>query len=196
MKRIDKLEQAKLATTKTWAQTAAQNALRPSLLSKNSAPLPSSMVSSAAGLPETRREERDIIVNTNTNVNKEHQGTPATHAETREKEAKMLALINRTLATSKVTVLRDAKIGAAKMLPSGDWRISTAIPKWTELLRIHSNQWMITIGPRASIAIATYGVIVDGIRVETANLDNQKDVIEELQRQNCGVLTPERKIAS
>ncbi|KAL8680752.1 MAG: hypothetical protein Q9224_006916 [Gallowayella concinna] len=154
------------------------------------------MASSAAGPPETRREERDIIVNTNTNVNNSGQGPPATHAETREKEAKMLALVSRTVATSKVAALREAKIGAVKVLPSGDWRISTAIPKWTELLRFHSNQWVNTVGPQASIAVPTYGVIVDGIRVETANLENQKGVIEELQRQNCGVLTPERNIAS
>ncbi|KAL8800741.1 MAG: hypothetical protein Q9182_004946 [Xanthomendoza sp. 2 TL-2023] len=174
MKRIDKLEQTKLATTKTWAQTAAQNALPPSLLSKNSSslPVPSSIVSSAAGPPETRREERDIVMNTNTNDNK--QGHPRRNAGGG----------SENVDAGQPNVGHVGSGGAAR---GEDWGSKEAA---------ESGQWVNSVGPRASIAVATYGVIVDGIRVDTANLDNQKYVIEEFQRQNCGVLTPERNIAS
>ncbi|KAL8759345.1 MAG: hypothetical protein Q9184_003650 [Pyrenodesmia sp. 2 TL-2023] len=87
--------------------------------------------------------------------------------------------------------LREVKIGAARVLPSGDWRFSATMPKWTELLRIHRGEW---VSPKASIATPTFGVVVDGIKVDTVCLDDQQATIQEFQRQNIGVLTAERKI--
>lgn len=153
------------------------------------------MVSSAAAPPESRREERDIIININNGINNgRDQGPPASHEQTREAEAKMLAQVNKTLETSKVASLKDAKIGSARMLPSGDWRFSTAIPRWTELLRMHHGEWVRVVGSRASIAVLTYGVIVDGIRVDSINQNNWNEVIEQFRQQNSGILYPDRKI--
>ncbi|KAI4156946.1 MAG: hypothetical protein LQ342_008576, partial [Letrouitia transgressa] len=102
IKRLDKLE-----STQTWAKVAAKEALPPSLsyiiptpasTSKSSAP--SSLI--LAGPTDTRREDRDIIVNVNKQgytqdcdhykpgYNYQLERTPEIHAKTREQENQAL----------------------------------------------------------------------------------------------------------
>ncbi|KAL8909887.1 MAG: hypothetical protein Q9171_004800 [Xanthocarpia ochracea] len=108
----------------------------------------------------------------------------------------MLAQVNEALQASRIVSLCEVNIGSARMLPSGDWRFRTAIPKRTELLRIHHGELVKTVRPVARIAIPTYGVIVDGIRVSLVNQEDWSEVIGQIRQQNMGVLTPERNIGS
>ncbi|KAL8856218.1 MAG: hypothetical protein Q9178_007183 [Gyalolechia marmorata] len=146
MKRLDKVDHVKLATTKTRANMAAK----------------------------FRR--------------------PWT--ETRASEAGVLAQVNEALQASRIVSLCEVNIGSARILPSGDWRFGTAIPKWTELLRIHHGERVKTVRPVARIAIPTYGVIVDRIRVSSVNQEDWSEVIGQIRLQNMGVLTSERSIGS
>ena len=52
---------------------------------------------------------------------------------------------------------------------------------------------MKVLGSKASLALPVYGVVMDGVRVNTVDLDHQEDTIEELQKQNHRIL-PGREI--
>ena len=115
-KRLDKFE-----NTKSWAQVAAKEALPLSLM--NGTPRTSPSLAStvpAASPPDTRREDRDLIVNINKDASDQSESPPPTHAEVREQEKKALEQLNRALQGSKNCVLNDCRVGTVKKLPSGD----------------------------------------------------------------------------
>ena len=188
-KRLDKFE-----NTKSWAQVAAKEALPPSLT--NGTPRTSPSLAStvpAASPPDTRREDRDLIVNINKDASDQSESPPPTHAEVREQEKKALEQLNRALQGSKNCVLNDCRVGTVKKLPSGDWRLTMATAREAEVMKRHTRDWMKVLGSKASLALPVYGVVMDGVRVNTVDLDHQEDTIEELQKQNHRIL-PGREI--
>ena len=186
-KRLDKFE-----STKSWAQVAAKEALPPSLTGtpKTSPSLASTVPASP---PDTRRVDRDLIINQNKDVSDQSESPPPTHAEVREEEKKTLERLNRVLQSSKNSVLNDSRVGTVKKLPSGDWRLTMATAREAEVMKRHAQDWMAVLGARASLALPVYGVIMDGIRINTVDLDHPEKTIEELQKQNHRVL-PGREI--
>ena len=185
-KRISKLEQ-----TKTWASVAAKEALPPSIAKTSPPPtVGGSSISTAASPPESRREERDVIVNINKRTDQQQTPPPPTaHGEVKEKERQTLELANRAIKTSTITSLKGCTIGAARQLPSGDWRFTTATPREAEVLKAHAQDWVRAIGAEATVAVPTYGAIIDGVRLDTVNMDDPKETIAELKKQNHRVLT-------
>ena len=148
-----------------------------------------------ASPPDTRRVDRDLIINQNKNKDASDQSDapPPTHAEVREEEKKTLERLNQALQGSKNSVLNDSRVGTAKKLPSGDWRLTMATAREAEIMKRHARDWIKVLGANASLASPVYGVIMDGIRINTVDLDRPEGTIEELQKQNHRVL-PGREI--
>lgn len=177
-RRLDKIE-----NTRSWAQIAAKEAVPPSIVASNTSP--NSLSTSPASPPETRRDDKDVLVN----VNKEsYQARPTTHAEIRALEKQTLARINKALKTAEAKALHDVTAGTAKLLPSGDWRFVTAIAREAELMKQHAREWLPAIGEGAYIAQQTYGVILDGIRIDTVDIESPKKTIEQFKQQNHRIL--------
>jgi len=185
-KPLDKFE-----STKSWAQVAAKEALPPSLNGTGSPKTSPSLASTApAAPPDTRREDRDLIVDINKNKDASDQSgkPPPTHAEVREEEKKSLERLNRVLQSSKNCVLKECQAGTVRRLPSGDWRITMATAREAEVMKQHGPEWMPILGAHASLALPLYGVVMDGVRINTVDLDHPEGTIDELQKQNHRVL--------
>lgn len=179
IKRLDKLE-----NTKSWAQVAAKEAVPPSLASS----LPAGSQSSLPACPpENRRDDRDVLVTVNKGATDQQSPAPATHAETKAREADTLRRVNAALKNAEAKALKGIVVGTAKVLPSGDWRLVTATAREAELLKQHHG-WLIAVSEGALITEQTFGVILDGIRVDTVNLDRPKDTVERFKQQNCRLL--------
>ena len=188
-KRFDKLE-----NTRSWAQVAAKEALPPSLTNSTTPKTSPSLASTApASPPDTRREDRDLVVNINKDASDQSDKPPPTHTEVREEEKRTLEQLNKALQTSKICVLNDSRVGTVKKLPSGDWRLTMATAREAEVMKRHAQDWMPILGAKASLALPVYGVIIDGIRISSVDLDHPEQTIEELQKQNHRVL-PGREI--
>ena len=125
----------------------------------------------AASPPDTRREDRDLIVNINKDASDQSELPPPTHAEVREQEKKALEQLNRALQGSKNCVLNDCRVGTVKKLLSGDWRLTMATAREAEVMKRHTWDWMKVLGSKASLALPVYGVVMDGVRVNTVDLD-------------------------
>ena len=188
-KRIDKFE-----NTKSWAQVAAKEALPPSLANGTPKTSPSLASTAPASPPDTRREDRDLVVNINKDTSDQSDEPPPTHAKVREEEKQTLEQLNKALQNSKICVLNDSRVGTVKKLPSGDWRLTMATAREAEVMKRHAQDWIAIIGANATIARPVYGVIMDGVRISTVDLDHPEKTIEELQKQNHRVLLPEREI--
>ena len=186
-KRLDKFE-----STKSWAQVAAKEALPPSLTGTPKTS-PSLASTEPASPPDTRRVDRDLIINQNKDASDQSEAPPPTHAEVREEEKKTLERLNQALQNSKNNVLSDSRVGTVKKLPSGDWRLTMATAREAEVMKRHTQDWITVLGARASLALPVYGVIIDGIRINTVDQDHPERTIEELQKQNHRVL-PGREI--
>ena len=68
-----------------------------------------------------------------------------------------------------------------------------ATAREVEVMKRHAQDWIAILGARASLAIPVYGVIVDGIRISTVDIDHLEKIIKELSKQNHRVL-PRHKI--
>lgn len=155
----------------------------------SSPPSSSATLSTAASAPETRREDRDVVVNVDKQGSSDQSGPPTAHAEIRETENQTLERVNKALRDTRITALQGCTVGAAKLLPSGDWRLITATPRVAELLKIHTIEWVPTIGLEAKVASPTYGVIIDGIRISSISKEEPEKTIESLKLQNHQVMS-------
>ena len=68
-----------------------------------------------------------------------------------------------------------------------------ATAREAEIMKRYTQDWIAILGARASLALPIYGVIVDGIRISTVDMDHPGKTIEELSKQNHRVL-PGREI--
>ncbi len=180
MTRLDRLN-----TTQSWAQVAAIEALPPSIARISSPNTPFTMTTSSR---EARCEEKDILVNVNKDPADQPAQSPASHAETRTAETQARELINRALRGSKFDTVKGCTVGAARLLPSGDYRLITATSHETEMLKRHPEEWIACLGSNATVATKPISVIVDGIRTESLNMEKPEEVIEELRKQNPMIL--------
>ncbi len=68
-----------------------------------------------------------------------------------------------------------------------------ATAREAEVMKRYAQDWTKVLGANASLALSIYGVVMDGVRISTVDLDHLENTIEELQKQNHRVL-PGREI--
>jgi len=179
-----------LPQTKSWANVAAADALPPSL----STTTRGSTSTAPAPLSIDKIEDREDTVRLGAPRDPESpaetQGQSATSVNTAARTSlqaaakEKAAAVNATLKQSKIQTLNTVEVRAARILPSGDVRLSLATAREAELLRVYSQDWVKSLGPHAQLQIPTFGVILDGIAVNSINLEDQKAAILSLQTVN------------
>ncbi|KGO71177.1 hypothetical protein PITC_096480 [Penicillium italicum] len=75
---------------------------------------------------------------------------------------------------------------AAKVLPSGDVKMTANSASGAELLRKHADGWLKSFGPAAHVRKPTWGVVVRGVDTKTMLLtpESMAGMAKELVRQN------------
>ncbi|KAI4086562.1 MAG: hypothetical protein L6R37_008408, partial [Teloschistes peruensis] len=106
------------------------------------------------------------------------------HEEIKKRERTAVDELNKALKTSAIPTLKDIKIGAAKVLRSGDIRFTTEIPREAEVLKKHIGDWVGRLGSGASVIAPIFPIIIDGMRLSSVDTDCPDKTIEELKKQN------------
>jgi hypothetical protein len=165
-------------TIKTWAQVTATESLPASL----------SAQSSTAPAPITARvEDRELTVRLNRDASLPQDQNKA-HVPQIQVAKATIAKIDHALAQSGIKALTKMKVPAARILPSDDIRLTMGTTREAELMKIHASAWVASLGTKAELQIPTFGVLLDGIRIESMDLDNQETAIEALKTANIPLL--------
>jgi hypothetical protein len=79
--------------------------------------------------------------------------------------------------------VRGVKIAAANQLKSGDVAVFADSIEHATILQTHT-EWAKGLGPRAQVIRTTYGAIVNGITVNTINMNDQQGTIQRILADN------------
>ncbi|KAJ5159353.1 uncharacterized protein N7500_009004 [Penicillium coprophilum] len=146
--------------------------------------LPNSNGSSSVGVsPAELREDREIIVKIRDSDTREtlRRRTPREIVEQAERTREQAA---RKKASAPLG--GGCYFVAAKVLPSGDIKMTADSASGAELLRKHADGWLKSFGPAAHVRKPTWGVVTRGIDTKTMQLtpESMGSTAKELIRQN------------
>ncbi|EKV12179.1 Reverse transcriptase, putative [Penicillium digitatum] len=146
--------------------------------------LPTSNGSSSIGVsPAELREDREIIVKIRDSDTREtlRRRTPREIVEQAERTREQAA---RRKASAPLG--GGCHFLAAKVLPSGDVKMTANSASGAELLRKHADGWLKSFGPAAHVRKPTWGVVARGIDTKTMLLtqESMAGMAKELVRQN------------
>jgi ribosomal protein L20 len=92
--------------------------------------------------------------------------------------------IERALEQSQNKHITHMKIISSNQLKSRDLSLRTATTSETKALRQFTDDWVCRIGNGANICNPTYGVLAHGIRTSTIEIDNFKEIRENILQDN------------
>ncbi|KAI9783760.1 MAG: hypothetical protein M1839_003096 [Geoglossum umbratile] len=125
-------------------------------------------------------EDREIII-------KLHDSDKANELRLR-RSTELTEHINAAISNGSNPHVQTIRVMAAKQLKSGDISTHTARPEECEIPREFVGDCTTALGPKTEVPIATYGVIIHGIRTDSINMSHPEEAIHNLKVWNAAII--------
>lgn len=154
---------SKIPSAPTYAQAAAWSAHKP-YATPSSLSYPSFASVTPAAPAEARPEDCDVTVHRPNHQSKDH---PEPHKNLAAEAQHFSMMINKELMKSNNKIVKSIRVGAVRILPSGDIRITAHKPRDAELLRLH------IMDSQGEIQRPVYGILINSVpkKQDTAEID-------------------------